>query len=408
MKVNQSLIILVILLAGCSPSTNKKNRLPENETSIPVIDIENALKSVSNTPFKCSEFIDSIEYLPLETNKESVFGTGQFAVPILPSSEFVYCDLKKFSLKDGKFIYQVGKRGRGPGEFTMAIASTIDIENNRIFVLDNWTHLVNIYDNSNNFIKKLDVLPEVNGIMYMGNDKLILFRSYAFYGFTVPFEYQIYDINGEKVIYTREIKSIKEALQGKIYGTFMSFGIGHNNNWYFNNKVQFYESYSDTIFTINTNGTRIPRFYVNRENGKPSLSEILDNKLFESNRSKNIAITSVFETPKYLFFSIRRGIKEFFCARFDKVNQVTIIVPLIGAFENDLSYSQFTSFINTPGPSNGIGYFDIAIQKEKILSKMEKIPQAEWTETAKRLYDLIKKANLEDNGIICIYKLKNE
>ena len=406
MKTHLSICIFLVFFAGCTPSTNKKNRLAENETSIPVIDIENALNSVSNTPFKCSEFIDSIEYLPLETNKESVFGNGQFAVPILSSSEFVYCDLKKFSLKDGKFIYQVGKRGRGPGEFTMAIASTTDIENNRIFVLDNWTHLVNIYDNSNNFIKKLDVLPEVYGIMYMGNDKLILFRSYAFYGNTVPFEYQIYDINGEKVIYTREIKSIKEALQGKTYGTFMSFGIGHNSNWYFNNKVQFYESFTDTVFTIETNGTRVPRFYVNRENKKPPLSEMLDKELFESNRSKYIMITSVFETPKYLFLKIRKGIKEHFCARFDKVSQITKIVPLIGAFENDLSFSQFTDFTNIPETSNGIDYFDISIQKEKILSKMDKIPQAEWSETAKKLYDLIKKANPEDNGIICLYKLK--
>ena len=186
----------------------------------------------------------------------------------------------------------------------------------------------------------------------------------------------------------------------------MYFGIGRNANWYFNNKVQIYESISDTIFTLETDGKRIPRFYVNRKNIKPPLSEILDNKLFENNRSKYIDITSIFETPKYLFIRIRRGIKEFFCARYDKGNNVTNIVPLIGAFEHDFSFSQFTSFANTPGPSNGVGYFDISIQKEKILSKMEKIPVSEWPEPAKRLYDLVSKANPEDNGIICIYKLK--
>lgn len=406
MKVLQFFLAFFILLTGCSSPENKNKLLSENETALPVIDIENAIKSISNTPFKCSEFIDSIEYLPLETNKESVFGNGQFAVPILPASEFVYCDLKKFSLKTGKFIYQVGRRGRGPGEFSMAIASTTDIENNRVFVLDNWTHNINIYDNNNNFIKKLDVLPEIQRIMYLKNDKLILFRSNAFYGFTIPFEYQIYDINEDKVTYTREIKSLKESVYGKDGGTFMSFGIGRNSHWYYMNNVQLYESFTDTIFTIETDGTRIPRFYVNRKNSKPPLSEIIDNKLYESHKSEYIEITSVFETPKYIFLLLRKGIKEFFCARFDKVNPQTIIVPLIGAFENDLTYSHFTSFINMSGQSDGIDYFDIAIQKEKILTKMGEIPSSEWSKSAKRLHDLISKANPDDNGLICIYRLK--
>jgi hypothetical protein len=51
--------------------------------------------------------------------------------------------------------------------------------------------------------------------------------------------------------------------------------------------------------------------------------------------------TSTFETPEYLFLKIRKGIKDGFMARYDKVKRETTVVPLIGAFENDLSFSYF-------------------------------------------------------------------
>ena len=76
------------------------------------------------------------------------------------------------------------------------------------------------------------------------------------------------------------------------------------------------------------------------------------------------------------------------------------------AFENDLSIHKIGYIKNVQGISNGIDYLDNLLYKKDFLSKMEKNPQSEWKKPAKRLYDLLKPSNFEDNGIICIYKFK--
>lgn len=401
------LFLLFISFIGCSPSSSRHDQLGGSSLNIPIINIDSGLKNISNTPFKCSEFIDDILFIPLETNKESLLGNGKFAVKILPASEFIYCDLKKFRLMDGRFINSIGKKGRGPGEFPLAIGSTTDIKDNRVFILANGIHQVLIYDSNNVFIKKVDVLPEIQGITYIGDDNLVLFRDATSYltSFTIPFEYQILNLKEERIIYTREIKYLSENLKNR-KEKFLSFGIGRNCNWLFDNKVQYYESFTDTIFTIDRKGSRIPRFYINRGNIKPPISEILDNETFNRNRSKYVTLTSFFETPRFIFFNLKKGLIEGYIGRFDKFNLETIIVPSNDAFENDLSIYKIGYISNMPGSSDGVEYLDSPFFKEDFLSRIRNIPQSEWNEHAKILYDLLTKANPEDNGIICIYKFK--
>ena len=327
MRLHLILFILWGFSIGCYNPSTEKNSKTESELNIPIIDIDNALSNISNTPFKCSEFIEDIEYIPLETNNKSLLG-GLRGVQILATPEFVYCDLKKFNIKTGRYINLIGKqRGRGPGEFIMAIGSATDLTDNRVFVLANENHKILVYDKDNNFIKKIDVLPQIRGISYLGDNRLILFRAdiVSLYDNTGPFEYQILNLIDERIIYTREIVKISEATNGKKEKRFYSYGIGRNSNWYYDNKVQYYESFTDTIFTIEKNGKRIPRFFVNRKNNKPPFSEILDNGSFERNRPKYIEIISVFETPRYLFFNIKRGLKEgSYYARFDKLKPLVL------------------------------------------------------------------------------------
>ena len=201
MKNIVSYSLVCIFIIGCSQSNSKSG---SNKTSnIQIIDIDNGLKTISRIPIKCSDFIDSVQYINLETNQESLIG-GLRGVQIMTTPDFLYGDFKKFSLYDGKYIHSVGKRGRGPGEFTMAIGSATDIINNRVFVLDNWTEELLIYDADNNFIKKIDVVDQVQRIGYLGNENLIFLRDDSFI-FYPPFEYQVYNLSEERISYTREI-----------------------------------------------------------------------------------------------------------------------------------------------------------------------------------------------------------
>lgn len=409
---------MLALLPCCKSQTNKDNNINPDIINIPVINIDEGLNNISEGPYKCSEFIEGIQFVQMETTNNSLFGYGVIGKTLLPSPEYVLCQLKKFSLKDGKFMGQFGKQGRGPGEYIMELSSALDYANNRIFVLDNYGNQIIIYDNDNNFIKKLSVPEEVERIMYLGDDKLILFRFYSmFYKNSVPFEYLIYDINTEQILYTRRLDVIEGFMEESNSDYVDLYGFPSVEHWYFNNNIQVYEGFSDTIFTINTDGTRIPRFYIKREKYKPSVTEMLDNDRYQIFQSKYAKFHIKFETPRFLFMEITKGVltpeqlksglrPDVYCARYDKQTNELTLIPLLNAFENDIAYFHFTSLECIPGTSNGIGVLDIPVNKEEFLLNMQQTLKNNWTESVQKLYDLVREADPRDNGILCIYKLK--
>ena len=62
---------------------------------------------------------------------------------------------------------------------------------------------------------------------------------------------------------------------------------------------------------------------------------------------------------------------------------------------------------NVQGTTDGIEYLDSRKWIDEFFSEMENVPNLKRTKSAVMLYDLLKKANLEDNGIIALYKFKN-
>jgi hypothetical protein len=408
MKTQSLIYVLIIIITGCSQSKLKKEPIFDHQINIPVIDIDSGLKNISDIPFRCSDFIDSIIYIPLETKKESLLG-GLRGVPLFATPEFVYADLKKFDLENGKFIFSVGKKGRGPGEFTLAIGTSTDITDDRVFVLDNSTRQILIYDSHNNFIKKVEVTAEIQGISYLGDDNIILFRDATSYlsSNINPFEYQIFNLKEDRITYTREIKDLIEQLKNRNMEKFRSYGIGRNSSWYYENELQYYESFTDTIFKIESSGKRIPRFYVKRKDYKPPLSDMTDNEIFSKNRSQYLEIKHCFETPKFIFINCTKGLPGIaYLVRFDKIKLETKIVPLIGAIENDLSLIKLGYLNNVQGTTDGIEYLDSRKWINEFFSELENIPNQERTKASQKLYDSLKKANLEDNGIIALYKFK--
>lgn len=65
-----------------------------------------------------SEFVSSISYIPLETSKESLLGNVEF---VIPAGDFLIVGTQEYKIKafnrDGKFINDIGRIGKGPGEY---------------------------------------------------------------------------------------------------------------------------------------------------------------------------------------------------------------------------------------------------------------------------------------------------
>lgn len=408
MKTYITIYFILILLTGCAQSSRKKYP-SSDKAEIFIVDIDSALKNISNVPFKLSEFIDTIKYISLETNKESVFG-GLRGSSFMTTAEFVYADLKKFRFKDGKYICSIGKNGRGPGEFTMAIGSATDLIDKRIFVIDNWIRKVFIYDSSNNFIKSIDISPEFRNIGYLGNDNIILLRdasSFVYPPNNNPLEYQILNSQKGQISHTRKIKALIDHVN-EINGNMpVSYGIGRNCKWYFDSIFQLYESFSDTVFSIDASGISVPRYSIKRSNYKPPLAELTDNNSFFKNQSKYILIRHIFETPKFLFINFSKGLAQgSYIAGFDKHTRKTKIVPVMDAFENDISFIKIGDIENIQGINDGFSYLNSKKWNDEFITLLKSIPQSDWTQSSKALYNLLKTSRLGDNGIVCLLKFK--
>ena len=102
---------------------------------------------------KLSDIIDTIEYIPLETNEncligriDKVIGMGD-TVAVL--DDRIGRALYLFG-RDGRFIRKIGQQGEGPQEYIHLFDMTYDRATDRIFLLDLGGNKILVFNSDNN------------------------------------------------------------------------------------------------------------------------------------------------------------------------------------------------------------------------------------------------------------------
>jgi hypothetical protein len=139
MKTNILFIAVVLLLASCKSNSNSDSTFR--------IDLEKNISNINSIPL--SMLGSNLKYVPLETdtaclvqNITNAFLTDSF---IFISD---YNRLLKFDI-NGKYLKQIGSKGRGPGEYPSLGNFIIDENNREIYVLS--SRIVLVYDLDGNF-----------------------------------------------------------------------------------------------------------------------------------------------------------------------------------------------------------------------------------------------------------------
>jgi len=168
MKTRTYFIAIGLLLASCNNSINSD--LPYR------IDLENSIKNINLIPL--STLGRKIEYVPLETDTACLIQNIS-NVFLTDSLIFVsdYNRLLKFD-KNGKFIKQIGTKGRGPGEYPSLGNFLIDEVNREIFILS--SRIVLIYDFNGNFKRDFKIDFPCRQFILNENSELI------FHSFNLP------------------------------------------------------------------------------------------------------------------------------------------------------------------------------------------------------------------------------
>ena len=125
-----------------------------------------------------NDFIETIEYIPLETNDKCLIGQ----IGIFDISEkyiVVYC-VKSESIflfhRNGRFICKVGSRGNGPEEYLSPGGLFIDEKRNRILIIEGYKRKQLIYGLNGKFIGDISIEVKTSVGLYirMFNDNFFI------------------------------------------------------------------------------------------------------------------------------------------------------------------------------------------------------------------------------------------
>ena len=160
MKKLLTLALLAAIAVGCGPRGG-------NADGLPVIDVVGNIGTYRQIPM--SELIEEVEYIPLETARNCLID-GYKHVIVTDTRVFVgdYAQCYAFS-REGKFISDVGRPGRGPGEWIYFLGMSVD-EENEIIYLDAYEKILE-YTWDGKFVRDFEKpkFQRETGVMFVSN-----------------------------------------------------------------------------------------------------------------------------------------------------------------------------------------------------------------------------------------------
>ncbi|TVR73040.1 MAG: 6-bladed beta-propeller [Marinilabiliales bacterium] len=311
------MILLGIIFGGCKSRTNymdekfqtEKNLISSTLKDIPMLENEDIITIQIPELFEHSEgfvldhLLDSIWYVPLETNNLSLI---EYVEEVILFQDFLFI-LDKFGKRvlkfdsNGKFIKQIGSNGRGPGEYTTP--HSFQIINEMVLVHDDRTSKIMYYDLNGNFIKDERLGLRINRCTSYGKDKFICdiaardnFHRKEISDYKLIFTESDWVITGKADYYDAESKK---------------FANSRATVTKFKDKLIYNPSFDYFIYSVNIDGMQ-KKYYIDvgkRKMPEDAIKNLSINefvKKYSSRESDYMHIDSpVFETDKILYTELR-------------------------------------------------------------------------------------------------------
>ncbi len=232
MKTHIFLIVTGLLLASCNSRNNSD--LPYQ------IDLEKNITNIKSIPL--STLGTKLEYVPLDSDTTCLVQSISNAF-LTDSFIFVsdYNRLLQFD-KNGKYLKQIGSKGRGPGEYPSLGNFIIDKNNREIYVLS--SRLILVYDFNGNFKRDFKIEFPCRQFILNENNELI------FHPFNMPtpttdpvYSWYITDKTG--MIQTKIVNTLKRVNKGLI--------VPVSPLYMYNNTPYFMEFGVDTLYHYDNN-----------------------------------------------------------------------------------------------------------------------------------------------------------
>jgi len=353
-------------------------------------------ESINKSQVLLSEYIDSIQYIPLSFE---VPIRNILAIDFYDDLVFIGAGIEGMLIfnKDGSFYKKIGNNGRGPGEYYSINSFAIDYENRLIYILDaGRAAKVMVYKFNGDFIYEFSNL-ELHGVFqkiaFLDN-KLYLFE--IFVAGSSKYNWVEIDLHGKvisiKKNYIPNINTIATIFINPIYK--------------FQNGIGYWNQYNDTIFRIEDGKSSARFFFAKGDFRLPT-----DNT---SKLDKYFRVSKILETDKYAWIMeinspaadviILDKIKSF-----SKSSDGEKIKKALHGITNDLNGGlNFIpiSYFREKGDEYLIGRNDAYLLKNHVASEEFKNFIPKYPEKKKELEQLGNSLNENDNPVLMLVKLK--
>lgn len=263
-----------LLLLGCLSCIERER---PQKIDIPKTIPLNLLDTHSDS-MNLSDIASKIDYIPLQATDSSLLNYFyDFAI----TKDFFFIKNELSILKydnSGKFIKSLYKVGHGPGE-TGARSFAVDESGELVYVLDVYIGDIKVYDYKGTFVKAIKEpinSPEhrTTSIGFFNNK---LFISTAQRPFT-KYIYSFFDLNSDsiQIIHKNYNNYYKSHEMQKRF-----FTLSYDYNYQItDSSILYKENYSDTIFKLNKDLYKVPKYILDLNNQKLKWEDFRDNGMF--------------------------------------------------------------------------------------------------------------------------------
>lgn len=388
-------VIIFILLGTLLLSCKKENRSQDNTGMIFIP--KNEIVTIDQLAFDDDRFIDSCVFVPLETSDAGLI--NEITQIEAYNDRYYIFDQKMSKIKvfssNGKFLFDIGREGDGPGEYHSINSFFIDEQEKKIGVFDPLKLAVHEYSLDGGYLQTIKhnqrALERVRKALCLDNYIYCYFWvTYNIETAYIMLSKKDYSIIDKWSIYPVQVDvQMSDQLMGK------PFDISSGN-------LHYLSLYSDTIYTYKE-GVKSP--YMLIETGKPNIpADYFEGKPFEhkpsdayfavqKDKKYSPGFTELYETDRYILVQFRFN-RDFYIVDKDEMKTYHILEP------ENLYFDFMDSATNTDNKL-------ISIFNQQNITNYQSQFENAGTDYPEYIRELMQNYDPEDdNPILIVYYLK--
>jgi len=302
------LILVVILFCSCN---SKRSSDSSKSDSIIRIDL---LSKPKASVTKLSEFAENIEYIPLQTTKNSLL--GEFALKIVSVDNKIFIrnsglsgEIMCFDV-NGKFLYKFQNLGRGPEEYSSLTDFDVSSDNKTLTVLSSVGRKILFYgisETGTSFEKTFSLkepFPLTIGLVPETNFVFIAVEPWIN---TTPALSLLINTNGDTLHLKPNCYGKRQDKPSAYFRSAIVYSI--------EKRLCFRESFSDTVFYVDTKEKSFKPRIIFDTHGTLNTPEMIGHP--ERVGDHVTSIFGIYETIRYVFYYYREN-RSLNCHLFDK------------------------------------------------------------------------------------------